>query len=759
MTGGKSTCRVAWRRVQGGNYVGVVQGVTATVETGSSQTTVRVAVAVPLDRTFDYHHEGAAPLPRGSIVSVPFGPRELNGIVLGPGDGTVPSTTLKPVTRVVALPPLPPAFVDFLERVASWTMAPIGGVVKMALSQPQALQPPPQRKIYRRPHAPPADERLTVARRRVANVLEVAGALSAADLQREAGVSAGVITAMAKAGSLETRLVSDSTPPPSPYPMAGPPPTSDQLDAMRDITRHLATGFAPMLLDGVTGSGKTEVYFDAVEKVVAAGRQALILLPEIALSAACKQRFQDRFGVPPTEWHSDVAAGRKRRAWRHVALGEASVVVGARSALFLPFSDLGLIVVDEEHEHAYKQEEQVTYHARDMAVLRARLQGCSVILATATPSLESWVNAGMVGDPPRYHRVSLPQRVGAARLPEIAAVDLRQTPPERGRWLAPPLVEAISARLEAGEQSLLFLNRRGYAPLTLCGACGHKVTCPNCDSWMVIHRLAGRLKCHHCGYESQPRRGCAECGEEDSMQACGPGVERLAEEVLQRFPEARFAVFSSDTVASPGSAESFVRSVIDGEVDIIIGTQMAAKGHHFPNLTLVGIVDADLGLAGGDLRAAERSFQMLAQVAGRAGRASRPGLALLQTMDSTNPVMEALLSGDRDRFLKAEADARRLAGMPPFARLAALVLSAPDPQRLQAAMQALAATRPHYHGVDIFGPSLAPLGFLRGRHRGRALVRADKTVDIQTVISAWLAAAALPSGVRLQVDVDPYSFL
>jgi len=750
MTGGKSTCPVA---------SGAVSGVTTTADTGSSQKTVRVAVAVPLDRTFDYNRDGLGPLPRGSIVSVPFGPREVIGIVLGPGDCTVPATTLKPITAVAPLPPLPPAFVDFLERVASWTMAPIGGVVKMALSQPQALHPPPQRKVYRRPATPPADERLTDARHRVVAVLELAGALSAADLQREAGVSAGVITAMAKAGSLDLLLVSDSDPPARPRPLAGPPPTADQAAAMQQITSKLAAGFRPLLLDGVTGSGKTEVYFDAVEKVVAAGRQALILLPEIALSAAWKQRFTDRFGVSPTEWHSDVAPGRKRRAWRHIALGEASVVVGARSALFLPFSDLGLIVVDEEHEHAYKQEDQVTYHARDMAVLRARIQNCPVILATATPSLESWVNAGMVGDPPRYDHISLPHRVGVAQLPEITAVDLRRTPPERGRWLAPPLVDAITARLEAGEQSLLFLNRRGYAPLTLCGACGHKVTCPNCDSWMVIHRLAGRLKCHHCGYEAQPRRGCMECGEEDSMQACGPGVERLAEEVLQRFPEARFAVFSSDTVTTPGSAERFVRSVVDGEVDIIIGTQMAAKGHHFPNLTLVGIVDADLGLAGGDLRAAERSFQMLAQVAGRAGRASRPGIAMLQTMDSTNQVIEALLSGDRDKFLKAESESRRLAGMPPFARLASLVLSAPDPQRLQTAMQMLDLARPHYHGVDIFGPSLAPLGFLRGRHRGRALVRADRTVDIQAVIAAWLAATSLPSGVRLQVDIDPYSFL
>ena len=721
--------------------------------------TVRVAVAVPLDRAFDYTTGDGVPLPRGTIVGVPFGPRQLYGIVLGPGEGEVVPESLKAVSEVPALAPLAPAFVDFLERVSAWTMAPIGSVAKMALSQPQALQPPPQRKLYRRPSPVPVDESLTAARQRVADILGLAGAMPSAELQREAGVSAGVITGMAAAGSLEMILVSDEAAPPPPFLSGGPALSPDQTKAADAIGSMLGKGFGPVLLDGVTGSGKTEVYFDAVSRTIEAGKQVLILLPEIALSAAWKQRFRDRFGVMPTEWHSDVAAGRKRRAWRHAQSGAAQVVVGARSALFLPFADLGLIIVDEEHEQAYKQEDQVVYHARDMAVLRARLESCPIVLATATPSLESWVNAGKVGDAPRYRHLSLPKRIGLAQLPEIRAVDLRQTPPERGRWLAPPLVAAIAERLEAGEQSLLFLNRRGYAPLTLCGSCGHKVTCPNCDSWMVMHRLAGRLKCHYCGYESRPQRDCAHCGEEGSMQACGPGVERLAEEVLQRFPEARFAVFSSDTVASPGSAENFVNAVMDGEVDIIVGTQMAAKGHHFPNLTLVGIVDADLGLAGGDLRAAERSFQMLAQVAGRAGRADRPGLAMLQTMDSGNAVMKALLSGDRDRFLATEAESRRLAGMPPFARLAALVLSAGDPQRLQTAMQMLSASRPHFHGVSVFGPSLAPLGFLRGRHRGRVLIQADKSVDLQAVIDGWVTKLSLPPGVRLQVDIDPYSFL
>ncbi len=399
------------------------------------------------------------------------------------------------------------------------------------------------------------------------------------------------------------------------------------------------------------------------------------------------------------------------------------------------------------------------YQARDMAVLRGRLDNVPVVLASATPSLESWVNAGKTGSPPRYDYLALPKRVHGAQLPDISAIDLRATPPERGRWLAPPLVEAIESRLKAGEQSLLFLNRRGYAPLTLCGACGTKVTCPNCDSWMVAHRLAGRLRCHHCGHESRPSNDCKACGAKDQMQACGPGVERLAEEVLIRFPEARFALLSSDTVGTPKAAEAFIQSVSDGEVDIIIGTQMAAKGHHFPHLTLVGVVDADLGLAGGDLRAAERTFQMLSQVAGRAGRESRPGAAMLQTLEPENPVLVSLIAGDRDAFLAQEAASRQAAGMPPFGQLAAIIIASPHEDRLFEAIRQLAATRPHFDSVQIYGPAIAPIGFLKGKHRARLLIRADKSVNIQHILQDWLGTIKLPSSVRMQIDIDPYSFL
>ncbi len=735
------------------------------------QSALAIAVAAPVGGIYDYLAGPAVGAVRGTIVMVPFGGRHLPGIVMAAAIGDVPVAKLRAVESLVTLPPLSDALVQFIERVAAWTMAPLGAVVKMVLSQPAAFDRPPQQKRYSI-GALVGKTRLTTARQHVLDYLPKNEAPAAPDHQAAtAGVTAAMITAacgasqavingMETAGLLQVKLVSADQPPPLPrHDLDHVTLTSDQQQAAVHLRGAVGHGFQTCLLDGVTGSGKTEVYFEAVEAAIATGQQVLILLPEIALSAAWRARFTARFGVPPVEWHSDIPAAQKRKSWRFVLQARASVVVGARSALFLPFSRLGLIIVDEEHEHAFKQEDQVIYQARDMAVLRGRLDDVPVVLASATPSLESWVNAGKTGSPPRYDYLALPKRVHGAQLPDISAIDLRATPPERGRWLAPPLVEAIESRLKAGEQSLLFLNRRGYAPLTLCGACGTKVTCPNCDSWMVAHRLAGRLRCHHCGHESRPSNDCKSCGAKDQMQACGPGIERLAEEVLIRFPEARFALLSSDTVGTPKAAEAFIQSVSDGEVDIIIGTQMAAKGHHFPHLTLVGVVDADLGLAGGDLRAAERTFQMLSQVAGRAGRESRPGAAMLQTLEPENPVLVSLIAGDRDAFLAQEAAARQAAGMPPFGQLAAIIIASTHEDRLFEVIRKLASARPHFDSVQIYGPAIAPIGFLKGKHRARLLIRADKSVNIQHILQGWLGTIKLPSSVRMQIDIDPYSFL
>ncbi|GJE62628.1 Primosomal protein N' [Methylobacterium trifolii] len=510
------------------------------------------------------------------------------------------------------------------------------------------------------------------------------------------------------------------------------------------------------MLEGVTGSGKTEVYFEAVAECVRAGRQALILMPEIALTAQFLDRFAERFGVRPAAWHSGIGGRRRERLRAAVAAGEARVVVGARSALFLPFRHLGLIVVDEEHEAAYKQEDGVHYHARDMAVVRGRLEGCPVVLASATPSIETLVNAQRG----RYRHVVLPERFGGRRLPDIAAIDMRLDKPERGHFLSPPLIAAVKRAMEEGEQALLFLNRRGYAPLTLCRACGHRYNCRNCSTWLVEHRFRKALVCHQCGYAERRPEACTECGTFDNLTPCGPGVERIAEEAAALFPDRRIIVLSSDF---PGGAERLrqeLEAVAAGDCDLVIGTQLVAKGHNFPHLTLVGVLDADIGLTSGDPRAAERTFQLLQQVTGRAGRGERPGRALVQTYQPEHPVIAALLSGDAERFYAEEIFAREAAGLPPFGRLAALIVSADDRAAAEAHGQALARAAEPPPGVMVLGPAEAPLALVRGRYRFRLLVKTERNLDLQTYLRDWLARGPKPRGnVKVAIDVDPQSFL
>ncbi len=721
---------------------------------------VSVLLPLPLDVAYDYRADPALELVRGDVVEVPLGQRRVVGIVLGPGDDdAVPQERLRAVFRRLDMPRLPAAVIDLVAWTAAWTLAPRGAVARMAISTPAAFEPQPPGIVHT---AAPEEAwsggaRLTPARRRVLAVLRDGPALDARDLAREAAVGPSVIRGMVAAGMLQTHAVAAAPPfaPPEPD-RPGPALTGEQDVAAQALRARVAdAAFSVTALDGVTGSGKTEVYFEAIAGALSAGRQALVLLPEIALSAEWLERFEKRFGVEPAVWHSDLKPKVRRETWRAVAEGTVRVLVGARSALFLPFAELGLIVVDEEHESAYKQDDGVAYHARDMAVVRARLERIPIALVSATPSLETVENVRQG----RYGAVHLTARPGAATLPEVGLIDLRKQAPERGRFLSPPLVEAVQRTLDEGEQSMLFLNRRGYAPLTLCRTCGHRLECPNCTAWLVEHRLLGRLVCHHCGFTGRLPKHCPSCEAEDSFVASGPGVERLAEEVLIRFPDARFQIASSDTLTGPDKAAAFVRAVRDREIDIVIGTQVVAKGHNFPWLTLVGVVDADLGLAGGDLRASERTFQLLHQVAGRAGRAERPGRVLLQTHAPETPVMQALAAGDRDAFLDSEIEQRRAAGMPPYGRLAGIVISAPDADRADAAARTVARAAPRLQGVEVLGPAPAPIAMLRGRHRRRLLVKTGRQVNVQQVLRDWLAPIRLESAIRLQIDVDPYSFM
>ncbi len=723
--------------------------------------TPRVAVLIPMPLSGPYDYAlppGVAQVPpRGTHAVVPLGPRLVAGVVWGPGTDDVPAEKLKPVAEIRDAPPLPDALCAFVDWVAAYTLNAPGSVLALALRAPGALEPAPTKRLVRRGEGTPA--RRTPARDKVLAVAADGEPRSASDLAGAAGVGVSVVKGLVEVGALHAFEVSEDAPLPVPH-ADGPAKilSPDQEAGARALRQAVAEGtFAPILLDGVTGSGKTEVYFEAVAQALRRpGAQILILLPEIALTVQFLDRFAARFGCRPAPWHSDLSQKERRRVWRHVAGGQARVVVGARSALFLPYKDLRLVIVDEEHETAYKQEEGVVYHARDMAVVRARFADCPVVLASATPSLETVANA----EAGRYARVVLPSRAGAARLPSVEAVDLRKDPPEgKDRWLSPRLVAAMIETFERGEQVLLFLNRRGYAPLVICRTCGHRMTAPDTESWLVEHRYLGRLVCHLTGYSIPKPKRCPACHALDSLHSCGPGVERVMEEARERFPSTAIGLMSSDAVRGPREAQALIDDMAQRRIDLLIGTQMVAKGHNFPWLTLVGVVDADLGLTGGDLRAGEKTYQLLHQVAGRAGRAERPGRVLLQTHMPEHPVMAALMSGDRDSFLEAESAARGAAGYPPFGRLAALILSAPDQESVHGAARVLAQARPGAEGVTVLGPAPAPIAVLRGRHRMRFLIKAGRAFDLQAYLRAWLAPVKLPGKVRLAVDIDPYSFL
>ena len=705
----------------------------------------------------DYRVPQGMAVEPGSVVVAPLGPRQVIGVVWEaerlPG-AEVPDEKLRPLMEVLPVPPLKAALRRLVEWTADYYCAPHSAVLRMVIASGGALRGPSTTTEYRLSGIEP--DRMTAKREQALDSLQGEQA-SIRELAELAGVSEGVLRGLAGMGVLEPVTVDCDRPYPAPDPDHIPVELSEaQATVARELVDAVgAHSFAPFLLDGVTGSGKTEVYSEAIAAALRGGRQVLVLLPEIALTEAFLRRFEDRFGASPVTWHSSLKSSERRRAWRAIAAGTARVVVGARSALFLPYANLGLIVVDEAHEVSFKQDEGVRYNARDVAVMRARFEQIPVVLASATPALESL----QMADSGIYRKLDLPARFGGAQLPAIRLINLTVDQPERGNWLSPPLVRALGERLARGEQSLLFLNRRGYAPLTLCRKCGHRFQCNNCSAWLVEHRFSQRLACHHCGHEEKPPLACPECGEPDCMVACGPGVERIADEVAGLLPEARIAVVTSDTLGSPEKAAAFVAEAESGAIDVIVGTQLVTKGFHFPELTLVGVIDADLGLEGGDLRAAERTYQQIAQVAGRAGRGTKPGEVLIQTRHPEAPVIAALAAGDRDAFYAAETESRRHAGAPPFGRWAAIIVSSEDDAEAREAANRLGATRPHVPDIAVYGPAPAPMALLRGRYRYRLLLNARRSAHVQDVIRRWLDTLDFPRGVRISVDIDPYSFV
>ena len=712
----------------------------------------------PFDRCLDYKApEGGCFL--GAFLEVPLGRRKVLGMVWGPGQGDFDINKIRPVNRVLDVAPMRSELKIFLKKAGDYTLTPMTTMLRLATRAPGLGDLPSMRSVYRRGSKSVAQ--MTKARARVFGVINEYGEapFTLKELSHLSGVSPSVIKRLAKIGALlEEKTAKDrpfKTLDPS---LSGKPLTQAQSIACDKIIKLIRKDrFSTTLLRGITGSGKTEVYLEAVAECIRRGQQALVLLPEIALTAEFLKRVEVRFGALPAEWHSGVTMTERRRIWKMAGQGGVQLVVGARSALFLPFRSLGLIVVDEEHDPSYKQEEGALYHARDMAVLRASVGGAKVVLASATPSLESWSNA----QSGKYHKVELTDRFGGSTLPELRAIDMRGQKLPSAHWISQPLRAQITKRIEASEQSLLFLNRRGYAPITLCRSCGHQIGCSDCDARLVEHRFQKRLICHQCGESHPIPQKCPSCGVEDRLAAVGPGVERLAEEAAVLFPDARVVTLSSDMFGSTRALKQEIEHIAQGDADIIIGTQLVAKGHNFPHLTLVGVIDTDIGLQGSDLRAAERTFQLVRQVAGRAGRAEKPGLALLQTHQPDHSVIRAILSGDEVGFWNAEAGAREVAAVPPFGRLAGIIISALDPEvafdlgkhlaRQKAALERI--------GAQVYGPAPAPITRIRGRFRVRLLIKAAKRAPLQKAISQWLRQVKLPNGIRLSVDIDPQTFL
>lgn len=691
----------------------------------------------------------------GDFVEVPLGSRKMVGVVW-PQDAApnVNKAKLKQVINKVDMKPLPLKLIKFLNWVCDYYISPKGMGLRLVMNVPEAIGP--VQNINAVKMGTGDLERSTKAREQVLEIARDGLTFRKSELAKLAGVGTGVVDGLLKMGALSMAQMPKFTKfktPNTNHNLADL--AEDQHQAAEIICKSVAAQkFETFLLDGVTGSGKTEVYFAAIAEAIKQGKQAVVLLPEIALTVDFLQRFENRFGVEPAPWHSGLSKGARERVWRAVASGEAKIVIGARSALFLPFDNLGLVVVDEEHDGAYKQDSGVMYHARDMAVVKASIGNFPLILASATPSLETYLNAKSG----RYTHVILDKRHGGAKMPHVKSIDLRNHQPESNKFLSEPLVSAMKAKLAAGEQSLLFLNRRGYAPLTLCRACGHRIACPQCDAWLVEHRFNNRLMCHHCGISIMKPTKCTECEAEDKLVACGPGVERIFEEAQELFPDARIELLSSDIQMNVEEIQKRLNKIARGECDIIIGTQMIAKGHHFPNLTLVGVVDADLGLENGDPRAAERTYQLLNQVAGRAGREQKQGTVLLQTYTPESPVMRAMIAQDREAFYKAEAYGRELANLPPFGRLASIIVSSKEQKKAFDFARAMIQAAPKITGIVILGPAPAPMGFIRGRHRVRVLARAPKGFKMQD----WLKSGMLnlkPTGdLKVQTDTDPYSF-
>jgi primosomal protein N' (replication factor Y) len=724
-----------------------------------AEAVLAVAVPSPLRTLFDYLPPARGPVPQpGMRVRVPFGRGHKVGLVLE--RLARPNVARHRLRRILAVldgqPLLDPSLLELLRFAAHYFHHPPGEVLATMLPpwlrQGRALDGGQRSEWILASEAAAAvneqPQRLGALQRRLLQAL-ASGPLDA----RRAGGEAAALRRLAARGLVVQREAQAAVAPAPTSP--APPLNAGQLTVVRTVSAALG-GYAAFLLDGVTGSGKTEIYLALIEAVVARGRQALVLIPEIGLTPQIVGRFRARLGVGVAALHSAMADGERLAAWHAASCGQAPVVVGTRSAVFTPLARPGLVVVDEEHDPSYKQQEGLRYSARDLAVLRARQANVPVLLGSASPSLESLYNVRQG----RYTPLSLHRRAGAGRQPQVQVVDLR------GRRLAggmcEPVRDALAACLDAGEQAILFVNRRGYAPVLLCRSCGATVECARCDAHMVLHRQEERMCCHHCG-RVQPVPADCGCGATGSLRPAGVGTQRVVEHLATGFPRARVARVDRDSTRRRGAMQSVLERVHAGELDVLVGTQMLAKGHDFPNVTLVAILDADGGLFSADFRASERMAQLLTQVSGRAGRGERAGRVLIQTHHPQHPLLRTLVTGGYRAFGSAALEERETSGLPPFSHLALLRAEAHSREQVHGFLAAArAAAAPVPAGVALLGPIPAPMERRAGRVRAQLMLECAARRALHRCLAEWLPKVeALPAArrVRWSLDVDPQETL
>ena len=658
---------------------------------------VSVLLSGPFDKVFSYKINISS-YEVGKIIIAPFRNQKLLGIILDEDPELIEDDKVKEVDCSIKLPPLSKIYIEFINFFGKWNCIKRGLVLKQIFNphDKNSIKKVEDLKIYEFYKMPE---------------IKSYSQINLNDNQKT--VSKKII---------------------------------------KNFTQKKSRTF---LLHGIPGSGKTETYFEAINFCIKNKKQVLILLPEIGLTSEWENRFEKRFGIVPDKWHSGIKKSVKKRIWARTILKKDLIIVGARSALFLPLSNLGLIIVDEEHDSSFKQEEGQRYHARDMSIYLSSKAGIPAILASATPSIESLYNVFNK----KYVHLNLPSRATGAQMPDVQIIDMKDNPPLSGNWISEPMVNELKRRYENLEQSMIFLNRRGYSNLTICRSCGHRMSCKHCNSWLIEHRKINKYLCHHCGYKKPLSDKCENCSSYD-LVSCGPGIEKISDEIKNIFPNSIIENLSSDTFSNLENFNSIIKNIVDGKVNFIIGTQILAKGYDFPKLNYVGIIDGDIGVYGGDLRASEKCFQLLKQVSGRAGRhlKNRRGLVQIQTYNPQNPILKTIRDMDENKFYLEEISYRKDAAMPPFSRLISIIISSKSEKLLYDVCYNLLEKFPRYNNIKILGPAPAPLSFLRGRYRNRFLIKSPKNTFSQDIVKNWIENTKIPKQIRISIDVDPYTF-